>query len=716
MSLKETFDERIRALHEDKVRINNEKIRHYGYLNIDDHGFIYFPDFTFTPITNEDGRVYGAKLIGRNFRKILNEMPVYINENSALATCWPGGLGNWMDISWRPENEPVQFQETWDKYDMIQNGCGCMNHLCPDMHIGLRLGWQGLLEKVEYYEKENKPVHPDFYEGEKELLLGIQEWIGRHADYAYRMSEQEQDPALKEHYRQIGEINEKLVSSPPSTLREACQFLAHFQCVDRMYAAGGALGQIDELLRPYYERDRERGILTDEEVVWYIASLFFNDTHYAQIAGLTPAGDRDLTSRISFLILEAVHRLKIPCNIAMRIHDGVDRELLKKSLVYNMEDGTGVSYSCNVGCEEGFARSGYPVELGRMRIKSGCNWTAIPGIEYPLQDVTRLNMPLAFYHAMQEMREGTEYHLEKLWDLFVKHMMIMINCIKEGYDWHYEHVSEDMPEIVLNLFMHGPIERGLNCAQGGVDIMDLNMDAIGLATVADSFGAMEQRIEKEQRITWEELFAVLDDDYEGHEDVRLMLKNINRLGSINSPSYKWAERIRDFYVNAVTGANTPKHHIKLVPGMFSHGDILRYGKYLPATPNGRKSGEAISHSNEPDPGFADGLNTFSPTLKANSVASLQPGRGNSAPLHLDVDTGMLGKEGGVEALEALLLTHNRMGGTLVNLNCLTKERLLKAHADPDSDPDLVVRVTGYSAFFSSLSPAYRQQIVDRFLA
>ena len=73
-------------------------------------------------------------------------------------------------------------------------------------------------------------------------------------------------------------------------------------------------------------------------------------------------------------------------------------------------------------------------------------------------------------------------------------------------------------------------------------------------------------------------------------------------------------------------------------------------------------------------------------------------------------------EGGVEALETLIHAHNHMGGTLINLNCLTKERLLKAHADPASDPDLVVRVTGYPAFFSSLSPKYRQQIVDRFLA
>ena len=76
-----------------------------------------------------------------------------------------------------------------------------------------------------------------------------------------------------------------LVEGAPRTLREACQFLAWFQCVDRMWALGGALGQLDELLLPYYEADLAVGRETDESVVWHLASLFFNDPHYSQIGG-----------------------------------------------------------------------------------------------------------------------------------------------------------------------------------------------------------------------------------------------------------------------------------------------------------------------------------------------------------------------------------------------------------------------------------------------
>lgn len=713
--LSQEMSHKIKKLHQDKIQINKEKIEHFGHLDIDDHGFIYFPDFHYEPITQEDGKVYGMKTLGDNYRKILNEMPVYLNSASALASCWPGNLSTWMEIGLSEKNQPKHLFPIYEKYNILQHGCGGMNHLCPDLTIGLQLGWKGLLQKVRYYKEINHFTDSSFYEGEEQLLLGVLEWIKRHVDYARVKAKNADTPQMAEYYSEIAEINENLLVNPPRTLREACQFTAYFQCIDRMYYAGGALGQIDELFRLYYEKDKEKNNLNDEDAIWYFASLFFNDTHYSQIGGLTPDGKADVTSNVSFLILDAIHYLGIPSNVGIRVHDNMSQELLRRSLEYNMEDGTGVCYSCNIGCEEGFMKNGYPAELARMRIKTGCNWTAIPGVEYPLQDVTRINMPIALTTALTEMKESKLQGTQELWKLFQKHLSIMLDCIKEGYDWHYEHVSEDIPEIVLNLFMHGPIERGLNCAQGGVDIMDLNIDGIGLATVADSFAAMEQRIETEKVLTFEELYQALDSNYEGYETIRLMLKNIDRLGTPNSLAMKWAEKIKDFFVEYCMSTPTPKHHLKINAGMFSHGDIIRYGETLPATPNGRKFGDPISHSNEPDPGFANGLTTFSPSLKANCVAKLQPGYGNSSPLHLDIDNSMLTKEGGVDALETLIHTHNHMGGTLINLNCLTKERLLKAHADPESDPDLVVRVTGYSAFFSSLSPKYRQQIVDRFL-
>ena len=710
------YQEWIGALHKTKVEHTKLKLQQRGFFDIDDHGYIPWTEpipFQLKP-NHPSGGAYGPKAMGENFRAWLEVHPVYIHPASALAGAWvgfPPGIGGW-----RPEDRPVHLYPLHKKYNLIFTGIGAMNHLGPDMTIGLQLGWGGLLRKIRYYRALNRPVDTSFYDGEEALVLGMQTWISKHVTKAREMAAAEDDPAVKANLLQIADMNEWLVENPPRTLREACQFLAWFQSVDRMLAAGGALGQLDELLRPYYEADKAAGrIEDDEEVIWYIASLLFNDTHYSQIGGPAPDG-HDLTSRMSFLILEAVHRLKIPANIAVRVHDGLNPELLRRAVQYLFEDGTGVCFSCSKGLDEGYARNGVPIQLARKRAKVGCNWTALPGIEYCLQDVTRLCLVSPFLHAFNDIVSDPQAPrtMEALWERYVHHLSISVDTIKRGFDWHMEHQAANSPELVLNLFCHGPIERGLDVSAGGVDIYNLTCDGVGLATVADSFAAIEQRVVNEKRLTWEELAHHLANDFRDAEPVRLMLKNIPRFGTGGSRADWWAKRVADLFTHLVRDTPTPKG-FNVLPGLFSHGCVNELGKNLGATPNGRHAHAPISHSANPDPGFMPGGGA-APTAKANAVAAVQPGWGNSAPLQLDLDKGLVKDLNGIEAVEALILGHNRQGGTLVNINVISKEQILEAHKDPEKFPDLVVRVTGYSAFFRTLSPEYRQQIVDRILA
>lgn len=712
------YKERIRNLHETKLAINREKLElEGGYYNTDDHGFIPLKTEYKPHAPHPSGVLFGCRDIGKGLAEFLSYMPTYIHEDSAIATCWIGSYAKFQQLGMNPDQTvPASLRATWEKYRMSP-GYGGMNHLGPDMKIGLDLGWGGLLEKIRYYRAFNDPADTSFYDGEEALVAGIIDWVARHAAYARELAAAEGDPEKKRNYLKIADMNEWLTEHAPRTFREACQFLAHFQSVDRTYFMGGALSQLDELLRPYYERDVAAGELTDEEAVWILASLFYNDTHYSQIGGVTPDGSRDLASRLSFLVLDAMHEIHIPINIAVRVWEGMDDALAKRAVEYILEDGSGADFSCAKGIIEGYVANGYPEQLGRMRAKVGCNWVALPGIEYPLQDVTRCNFAWTFVHSFDEMMAGGgEPSLDRLWENFAKHIAVQADAYREGYDLHIDRISASLPEIVLNLFCHGPIERGLNCAEGGVDIRNLNVDGIALATVADSFAAIEQRVVNEKRITWRQLYEALKADWEGAEELRLMCKNIDRFGNPASLAEKWAMKIRDVFVYEIKKELSPKHRLMLVPGLFSHGEIYAYAKELPATPNGRRKNDPISHSSEPDPGFARGLRTFSPSLKSNAVAKAQAGYGNSAPLHLDIDTGLVNREGGVDAILALIKGHNELGGTLINMNCVSKKDILEAHADPSTHPDLVVRVTGYSAFFSSLSKDYRQQVVDRFLA
>ena len=131
-----------------------------------------------------------------------------------------------------------------------------------------------------------------------------------------------------------------------------------------------------------------------------------------------------------------------------------------------------------------------------------------------------------------------------------------------------------------------------------------------------------------------------------------------------------------------------------------------------ATPNGRNKGEPISHGANPNPHFR---NDGAVTAQSTGIASVQCGYGNTAPLQIEFDPKMTMEQGAVENVSNLILSHFRLGGTLININVLDKQKLLEANENPDLHPDLVVRVTGFTAYFASLSPKFRQLVVDRFL-
>jgi formate C-acetyltransferase len=137
------------------------------------------------------------------------------------------------------------------------------------------------------------------------------------------------------------------------------------------------------------------------------------------------------------------------------------------------------------------------------------------------------------------------------------------------------------------------------------------------------------------------------------------------------------------------------------------------GKDVGATPNGRHAYEPISHGPNPDPGFR---RDAAPTALALAVASVQPGFGNTAPMQIELDPGLSRNSEDRRKVVDLIRTHFELGGTQINMNILDRKAVLEAHADPSTHPDLVVRVTGFSAYFASLSPEMRQIVVNRIIA
>ncbi|MBT6150109.1 MAG: formate acetyltransferase, partial [Gemmatimonadetes bacterium] len=283
-------------------------------------------------------------------------------------------------------------------------------------------------------------------------------------------------------------------------------------------------------------------------------------------------------------------------------------------------------------------------------------------------------------------------------------------------DFHMLHMKDVFPELVLDLLCHGPIERGVDASDGyagAVDYYNMCVDGCALATIADSFAAVEEHIEQRQRLTWTGLQELLDNDWDGTEGerFRLLMKRTPRYGSGGSRADHWAQRINELFTCAVKAGPTPEG-FNMIPGIFSWANTLPLGKTLGATPNGRHAGDPISHGANPDPGFRkDGA----PTAMAVAIAAVQPGYGNTAPMQMELDPATASGAQARQQVSDLIRTHFDLGGTQINLNILDRDKILEAHADPSKHPDLVVRVTGFSAYFASLSPEFRQLVVDRIL-
>ena len=502
---------------------------------------------------------------------------------------------------------------------------------------------------------------------------------------------------------------ENIRINPPETFHEVCQWTAFFNCASRIYTRDGAGFQLDVLLYPYYERDIKAGILTDEKAKFLIANLLLIDPHYYQISGVDE-NDKDMTNHLSYLILEAADSINIACNLTVRVHENCDKDFFKKTIYYLLKNKNGWPRFCNdKALCEGYMKNGVDKKTARERIAVGCNWMCVPGKEFPMNDTVKINIAKVMEEALESMRAETSKSTERLLELFEEHLKVAIDTTAKGINLHIEHQAEVTPELVMNLLMENTIEKGEDISRCA-SLYTVGVDGAGLAVVADSFGALETRVEKEKVLSWEQVYDALDNNFE-NERIRLILESSPKYCHGNTLSDEWAKRLTKCWVKNIKNQPMPEGRC-LVPGWFSWARTIEYGSRVGATPNGRRKGEPISHGANPNAHFrTDGA----PTAQSNGIASVQCGYGNTAPLQIEFDPRLAADEKGIEIIERFVKGHFAQGGTLININILDKEKVLEANENPDLHPDLVVRVTGFTAYFASLSPNFRQLVVDRFL-
>ena len=715
-----TYRDRASRLREKKLQHTLEKKSQQGYMDADDYGSIPLPkDYAYKPIPNEGKEFfYGPMGNAVNFAEMLRCHPVYVDPLEIMCGRWADMLSQYRHphppkralAELFPYDDLVPEQEL---YGLI-TGINDEAHCACDYNIGIELGFGGLLDKINRYRKLN-PDRKEFYDAEELVVKSIQSYIQRHIDKIEELLKTEERPEIRSTLEDMLEANKNIISHPPKTFLEACQWMAWFNVVSRIYDRDGAGCNLDVVLYPFYKADIESGILDDEKATFILANLLLIDTHYYQLSG-ADSNDRDLTNKVSYLVLEAAHWLNSSANLTIRIHDNIDKNYVRKAVEYLFTDRNAwPRFSGDKGLMNYTKLPNITKKIARDRIAVGCHWMAVPGKEYSLNDCVKINVAKVYDLSFREMMDHKDEEvpsMERLLSIFKRHLKRAVEVIAEGLNIHMAKQQYVTPELVMNLMMHNTIETGTDitvCAE----IQTLCLDGAGLATVADSLAAIEQRVIKEKRLTWEELDQVLKSNFEGvkGERIRLMLKSSERYCQGNSLGDKWADYLSRLFADYVVNQPMPEGRC-LVPGWFSWSNTIVMGKQVGATPDGRFAGTPITHGANPNPGFRrDGAATG----MATGSARIQTGYGNTCPLQLEMDPKLGVQEGGIEKYIQLMNTHFDLGGTLINVNILDHDKLMAANENPDLYPDLVVRVTGFTAYFITLSPEFRQLVVDRFV-
>ena len=470
-----TYADRLEGLVATKLAQTREKIDRFGPMDEDDLGLVAPPeDFDWKPIPNHpNGSFYGPAGWAENFASLLAVHPTYVDPMDALAGRWMFFLNRSRPVGWPPEFPVPHLSAVWRMYDLT-SGVGGSSHFGPDYSIGLELGWGGLLEKVRRSQRRHGPDEQAFLKAEEDVILAVQGWI-RRTIAAIHAADAETRPELAANLAEMAQVNEWVIEHPPRTLREACQWIAWYNMASRIYNRDGAGGQLDEMLRPYYEADIAAGRIDDEDAIFLIGCLLLNETQYYQLGGPAPDGS-DLTGHVSYLIIEAAHRLGIANNLTVRVHDRMDERFFRASVGHLMRDRNGwPRFAGDKGLVEGFMRNGYSAELARRRIAVGCHWMAIPGREYTFNDLVKINCAKVLEVAFWEMVEDptAQPSVDDLWRRYEKHMRRAVECLAEGFDLHLTHQQDNEPELLLNLLCHGPIAKGVDITRDGVEYYNL---------------------------------------------------------------------------------------------------------------------------------------------------------------------------------------------------------------------------------------------------
>lgn len=613
------------------------------------------------------------------------------------------------------------------------------DHFAPDYETFLADGVVGTLGKI----RQSMLAHREDHDAEKKLtfltaaeitMRAFRVTISRYGDTARAMSEA-CGGAERENLLEMARICGKLTARKPDTFREALQLVwfAHTAFVyEGRYAM--ALGRLDQYLYPFYQRDTASGLLTRAQALELVECTLYkigeqrlfggDDVVNIAIAGRKPDGEGGV-NELTYVILEAVGNCNIPGpNLSARLYEGIPDEFIDRCL---QVIGTGLGYPALMNDEvniPALLRHGYTLEDCRNYCMVGCIENFIPGRQPPWSD-GRYNSPKFIELALNNGRcmltgvpmgpetgdatafQSMEQFMQALKTQMEYGAALYMTKFRNEND-RYNKAAYTQP--FLSCFCRCCIERGLDINDGGALYPSVHgAGCMGIATVADSLAAIEEVVYNQKTITLSDLRDALLADFKGHEKLRMRLMRAPKYGNGDDFVDKYAV----WYVNVhdeIFSKYRTRDGGAVYTAIASNISNIPAGRETAATPDGRLCFEPLSDAASP----MRGRDHNGPTAVALSVSKPDYTKVSCGTvLNQKFSASMFSSPEMRAKLLALVKVYFQLGGQEMQINAVSRDVLRDAQLHPEDYQSLVVRVSGFSAYYTRLDKSVQDDILER---
>ena len=595
-----------------------------------------------------------------------------------------------------------------------------------------------------------------FYNAVLIVLDAVCAFANRYSVLAKNLAEKELNQERKLELLEMSRICAKVPYEPAETFQEAVQSVWFIQLILQIESNGHSLsyGRFDQYMYPYYDRDIKNGNITETEALELLTCLWIktltinkvrSQAHTLSSAGspmyqnVTIAGQttdkKDAVNDLSFLVLKSVAQTRLTQpNLTVRYHKNINKQFFDEC-VEVMRLGFGMPALNN---DEiiipSFMDWGVKEEDAYNYSAIGCVETAVPGKwGYRCTGMSYINFPRMLLCTMnngvdltsnKRFTKGYGYFTEmesyeellKAWDKTVREITRYSVIVENVIDKASE---RDVPDVLCSALTDDCIARGKTIKEGGAVYDFISGLQVGIANMADCLAAIKKLVYEEKKITRQELWDAILDDFSSPENKKIqemLIREAPKYGNDDDYVDQLIVEAYDSYIDEIE--KYPNTRYKRGPiggiryaGTSSISANVGQGMSTMATPDGRNAFEPLAEGCSP----AHNSDKNGPTAVFKSVSKLRTNKiTGGVLLNQKMTPQMLSTEENRQKLELLIQTFfNRLHGYHVQYNIVSKETLIDAQKHPEKHKDLIVRVAGYSAFFNVLSKKTQDDIIGR---